>query len=97
MPSGLDRRFYIGLAEVVADEEQRTIVSPGNCVGKTVAEVERGSVTVAPPLRVGLSDASCLGFINGDDFKIEPRQQVLHRISHVSAMRNKQSLRERSG
>lgn len=47
--SELDGRLYVGLAEVVADKKQWTVVSPGNCVGEAVAEVQIGSVTVSSP------------------------------------------------
>ena len=74
----------IGAREVVADVEKSAVVLLCDLIGEAVAKIETGGVNALSPSFVNLSNATCSGRRDADDFNIkvvEQRKEGRHNIA----------------
>src|SRR5260370_35860003 len=52
----LQNAFHIGLREIIADEQQATVMRLGDFISETVAEIQPRRMDALPPVFIGGSD-----------------------------------------
>lgn len=83
--SVLSGRCQIGLAKVVADKQQRASSVFGRNIGKAIAKVQPGRMAPFAPQGIRVAHAGGDGGVDGDDFDLKLRKQVINQFGNIFA------------